>query len=412
MAAPVRWIHAADFHLEQPAGGLVDVPDRLRESLLEAPYRAAEKVFDTALSAKVDFVLLAGDILQPRAAGPRALVFLVEQFRRLAEAQIRVYWAGGTTDPPGAWPEGLALPDNCTVFPANSAREVIHFRDDRPVAAVIGLSRRGRRRVRPEDFRAQGTDVPVVAVAHGPTNPAALEGAAVDYWALGGRHRRTTLFSGERSAQYCGTQQGRNPDETGPHGCLQVEHDESGCHATFVPTDTIRYFAERAVLDDDAANASTLAETLVDRFLETHASSARNVAANLVRWTIAGHSPLVSRLTRFDEREQLVGDIRKQLAERSPNVWATSLEIEPVASGEPAESDDQTMLGDFLRELSRRGEDTADIDFTEFIEHDALREVLTDAVVLDHEDEQTRRRLWHEVAALGRELLTAEGDAR
>ena len=79
-----RFIHASDFHLEAPVYGLAEAPEPLREVLLEAPYRAANNVFDAALRHEVDFLVLAGDVVAPEAAGPRALIFLRDQFALLA----------------------------------------------------------------------------------------------------------------------------------------------------------------------------------------------------------------------------------------------------------------------------------------------------------------------------------------
>jgi hypothetical protein len=44
-ATTFRFIHASDFHLEQTPIGLDTVPDLWRERLIDAPYRAADRVF-------------------------------------------------------------------------------------------------------------------------------------------------------------------------------------------------------------------------------------------------------------------------------------------------------------------------------------------------------------------------------
>ena len=91
----LRLLHASDLHLEQPIYGLAEVPDHLRELLIEAPYHAAEQVFEAALAEDVDAVLLAGDVLNVDRAGPPAIMLLLEQFARLGDRGIPVYWAGG-----------------------------------------------------------------------------------------------------------------------------------------------------------------------------------------------------------------------------------------------------------------------------------------------------------------------------
>jgi DNA repair exonuclease SbcCD nuclease subunit len=87
---PFRFLHAADFHLERPMEGLAEVPEHLRDALVDAPFQAVEQVIDTALVEEVDFVVLAGDLLDCRAAGPRAMAFLVNQLHRLAERKVPV----------------------------------------------------------------------------------------------------------------------------------------------------------------------------------------------------------------------------------------------------------------------------------------------------------------------------------
>ncbi len=84
---PFRFLVAGDFHLEQPLGGVAEVPDHLRELFLDAPYTAARRAFDAALAEDADFVLLTGDILRPSDTGPRGPLFLVEQFLRLSRAR-------------------------------------------------------------------------------------------------------------------------------------------------------------------------------------------------------------------------------------------------------------------------------------------------------------------------------------
>src|SRR5271165_5011740 len=94
---PFRFLHASDFRLDAVPRGLAEVPDHLRDCLLDAPYTAARKTFDAALSERVAFVLLGGNILQAERSGPRGTAFLIEQFERLAAAGIDVYWAASET---------------------------------------------------------------------------------------------------------------------------------------------------------------------------------------------------------------------------------------------------------------------------------------------------------------------------
>ncbi len=168
-----RFLHASDFRLDAVPRGLTEVPDHLRDTLLDAPYNAARRVFDTALAERVAFVILAGNILQPDLAGPRGTAFLSEQFQRLAEAGIGVYWAGGQSDPPEAWPAAFPLPENVRVFAKDRVTDFLHQYDGSPLARIVGTSR-GSRALYPAEFSPDAVGLFSIGVACGEADAAAL----------------------------------------------------------------------------------------------------------------------------------------------------------------------------------------------------------------------------------------------
>ena len=103
MSQPFRFVHASDFHLERPLRTAADAPEQFASLLVETRYRAAQRVFDLALTSRADFLILAGDIVQVDRAGPRALHFLAAQFNRLAEQGVAIYWAGGRSERTSPW---------------------------------------------------------------------------------------------------------------------------------------------------------------------------------------------------------------------------------------------------------------------------------------------------------------------
>ena len=248
---PFRFVHASDFHLETPVEGVAEVPDHLREPLLEAPYIAAARVFDTVLAEEAEFLVLSGDILHPPQTGPRGPLFLAEQFARLAQRQIPVYWASGGVDPPEVWPTAIPLPENVHLAARGRVAELIHPRDGVPLARVLLHGRDGNRLVRAGDFNPDPAGLYTIAAVHGTVETAALGLQGIDYWALGGRHDRSTLFSTPRMAHYAGSPQGRRPDEAGLHGCTLVQVDENRQARTHLaPVDALRWLGERVVVDE------------------------------------------------------------------------------------------------------------------------------------------------------------------
>ena len=55
-----RFLHASDFHLEEPLGGLAEVPPHLGELFLDATYIAAERGFDVAVRGRVEVGVAPG----------------------------------------------------------------------------------------------------------------------------------------------------------------------------------------------------------------------------------------------------------------------------------------------------------------------------------------------------------------
>ena len=128
---PFRFVHASDFHLEQPLAGVAEVPEHLRDRFIDAPYQAATRVFDAVLAEEAEFLILSGDLLHAQNTGPRGPLFLAQQFSRLAARKIPVYWSGGIVDPPEDWPAWLDLPANVHIFPRGRVAEVLHEHDGR-----------------------------------------------------------------------------------------------------------------------------------------------------------------------------------------------------------------------------------------------------------------------------------------
>ena len=162
-----RFIHASDFHLERPMQDVSDLPDHLRRTLVDAPWKAAAAVFEHALIENVDFVVLAGDLLNPISAGAQGVAFLLERFEELAARQIQVYWAGGTVDDYERWPEAVVLPGNVHRFSKRQVEPQFFRRHGHPLVTVLGRSSDGAESIRAAEFAHEPDDNFVIAVAHG-----------------------------------------------------------------------------------------------------------------------------------------------------------------------------------------------------------------------------------------------------
>ena len=73
---PFRFLHASNLHLDQPVAGLTEAPEHLVDLLIDCPIRSAVRVFDAAIDQRVDFLLLAGGVIDPRSCAPREWLLL------------------------------------------------------------------------------------------------------------------------------------------------------------------------------------------------------------------------------------------------------------------------------------------------------------------------------------------------
>jgi len=409
MTQPIRLVHASDLHLERPLYGLADIPDQLRELLIEAPYHAAEQVFETALAEDADAVLLAGDVLHVDRAGPPAIVLLLDQFARLGERKIPIYWAGGTVDAPDTWPRSVTLPENVHVFPVGRVETFDLGHAGEVIAKVQGTSCREDGEVDARGFHRDVHGLFTIGVAHGTSDSAGHEGDRVHYMALGGRHQQQTVDLEPGIAHYCGTPQGRQPSETGRHGCTVVTVDETHKAKTrFVATDTVRWIDQALEV-----TATTKSEQLHDRMVERlEKLQAQHAGVDLfVRWTIRGTGPLVNRLRPNSLSDELLVDLRRRFGERQPVAWSVSITCDSALSVPAEWFDQETCLGDFLRVVRGFEQQEKAFDLRPFIPENVRNEFLESIALVDGDG--ARGELLCRASKLGVDLLILpleEGD--
>ena len=362
---PLRFVHAGDLHLERPLTGVSEIPAHLREAFLEAPYLAAEQIFETALTEGADALLLSGDVVHLDKAGPRAIVFLLEQFRRLADHNIAVYWAGGQIDPVDAWPVTATLPDNVHRFPSGRVGNFEHQRGDKTIARIQGISRSPGQAVDDSGFHRDAKGLFTIGVAHGTAAAPGSEGDRVHYMALGGQHRRQTVDQSPGIAHYAGTPQGRLPEETGAFGCTVVSVDESGHVKTnFVAVDVVRFITETIEL-----TAGADVKTLMPQF-DVRVNNLKSKHPDrdlLVTWQITGDGELLNELRPGGLSDEIVSQLRHLYGQKSPAVWSVAIECDEALCVPEEWYDEETIRGDVLRQLRELEEsDDIPLDLEEF----------------------------------------------
>ncbi len=341
-----RFIHASDFHLEQPLQGILDLPDHLRRPIIDAPWKAAEAVFEYAVVENVDFVVLAGDILNPAACGARGVAFLLEQFETLRERNIGVYWIGGNSDPPDRWPESVSLPDNVHTFGKEAVQAHVFRRSGEPIATILGRSCQDNQLIRPAEYARDPDGTFTIAVAYGEGDADTLGAESIDYWALGGHHQMTVLQTEEPAIRYSGTPQARRLAEEGGHGFLLVDVDAQDCvQVRQIDVDLVRY-TEQDIDADDQATQDDLKRACAKRVSRLLSEShGRHL---LVQWRVRLSNAPSGGVSPGALNELLLW-LRREFGQGQPACWSLDIDILPPRKLPDEWKQEDTILGDFLR---------------------------------------------------------------
>jgi hypothetical protein len=413
---PFRFLQASDFHLDQPLYALAEVPDHLVELLADAPYQAAARVFDLALAEEVDFLLLLGGLVDPHRAGPRGLRFLSEQFARLAEREIAVYWITSSSDRRERWPANPHWPSNLHWFDEHRVERVIHSRRGEPVCQIFACGGSSTPTSGPTLLAAihealtvsSRTDHFSIAAASHKLNPSALADLPVRYWAFGGGSNPATLLDlaePQRTAQLSGSPQGRSPEEHGTHGCTIVDVDDAGhFRAEDLPTDVVRWHEERVEVP------ATMTRGELDHLLGERTTEIIAFAPDrtlLIRWTLHGEGHLLATARRIGLATELISCLRTQFGYRTPAAWTTSIAIEPPALPN-SWYEQETLLGDFLRSIRVHGNSDSRLDLSAYLAEQQLNGPTARCGTVA--EPAARRSILRHAAWLGADLLQS-GDA-
>jgi len=400
----LRFIHAADLHLDSPFRGIGSASVALKDRLQAATLGALRRVVDHTIESKADFLLIAGDIYDSKDRNLRALVSFRSEMERLAERNIPAFIVHGNHDPLNGWGSGFQLPPNVVTFGGRADTEPF-IRRGREVAQITGVS---YARERITDNLAAGLKPPENAAysiallhanighqaGHADYAPATVEELATagfNYWALGHVHTQSTLASDPAMIVYPGNTQGRNPRESGPRGCLQADVDTYGrAHLEFIDTSIARWVH----LEISIAGIGAM-DQLVDLMLAKGREAAAAFGGPTVaRCTIRGNGALHRDLQREDMNEELAELLGSVVIAESVRIaTGPELDFESLVRTE-------TMVSDFLKLTDRALEDAE------------MRQRLTDSLapLFRRKDmppiDDTRMREWiQRASAMGVDLL-------
>ena len=93
-----KFIHAADIHLDSPLRGLSHYEGAPVDSIRGATREALKGLVQTAIEAKVAFVVIAGDLFDGDWNDYNTGLFFAGQMSKLRENDIHVFYLAGNHD--------------------------------------------------------------------------------------------------------------------------------------------------------------------------------------------------------------------------------------------------------------------------------------------------------------------------
>ncbi len=365
MSESIKFIHAADFHLDRSINGLIELPNHLIEVLANAPYEAAKRVFDLAVAERVDFVLLAGDLFDFESCNARATAFLLSQFQRLNEKDIKVYWSAGECDQPDRWPSSIELPENVVTFSSSIVEQVDHQRDGKSLVRIMASGFDPKRR-HGADFEAPDKEMFNIALTHGEFDTTSLDAHNIRYWALGGRHKSTKLEKNGTVVVHPGTTQGRTPKESGLHGFKICRIDAAGkLRVQTVESDRVRWMPQKVAINEQV-RLEELKNELGERALKIMTDTTDQVV--LCKWFLATEGDFNPKIRKSEWTSTLLEWLRDEFGRSDRGLWSVSLTVEAPKSLPAEWYEEDTLLGEYLRATGRyQSDDSLKLNLHEYL---------------------------------------------
>lgn len=246
----LRFIHAADIHLDSPLRGLSAYQGAPVDTLRGATRVAFVNLIDEAIEHEVDFVLLAGDLYDGDWPDYNTGLFFAQQIGRLKHRSIPVIMILGNHDAASVITKQLAWPENVRIL-SHRKPETYRLEDLRVAIHGQSFPQRDVSENMVANYPAPVPDYFNIGMLHtalagrpphapyAPCSVDELVARGYDYWALGHVHAYEIVHQNPYIV-FPGNLQGRHIRETGSHGAVLVTVDDD-IHVERMILDVLRW---------------------------------------------------------------------------------------------------------------------------------------------------------------------------
>lgn len=329
----LRFVHAADIHLDSPLCGLSRYEGAPFEAIRGATRRALENLVQLCISEEVHFLLIAGDLYDGDWRDYNTGLFFISQMALLTRAGIRVVLLRGNHDAASQLTRNLSLPAGVCELSTRKA--------DTRVFEDLGVAVHGHgypNRAVSEDLSAHyppplpglfnigllhtALDGRVGHDLYAPCRVQDLIDKGYDYWALGHVHQREVLCQ-EPWIVFPGNLQGRHVREHGAKGATLVSVEDAAVTAIeHRSLDVVRW----ALCQVDCREA-TSGFDVVDLTQMALAAAAQTAEDRLlaIRLELQGSSQAHRVLSA--EPERWCNEIRSSASAADAEVWLEKIQL-------------------------------------------------------------------------------------
>lgn len=416
----LKFIHAADIHLDSPLRGLSRYESAPVDAIRDACRRAFINLVDLAIEEKAAFVLLAGDLYDGDWKDYSTGIFLSRQMGKLHQHGIRVFAVAGNHDAANRMTKALNTPANMKILSAGKVETIklaeysvaIHGRSfktqhvDENLAAGFCQAIKGMFNIGLLHTSLDGREG---HATYAPCNLDDLRSKNYQYWALGHIHKQE-IVSKDPFVVFPGCIQGRHIRESGPKGCVVVTVEEEAItEMEQMPLDVLRWTLTEIDLTDIEETRDVL-EKVREAIEQERALAEDRPLAMRIRLT--GATKLSDQFAAFPEKlEQQMKALGAETA--GDGVWIERVENMTLGKYdlETALADD-TSLGQLLKAIISTPDDAGQIDGMEEKIAELRQKVPPEAFgtgsILDLNDNQVIQRITREAKKMliGRMLAT------